>query len=173
MRCCVRMSHPTGSGFPVAEGNPLQGCRMGAEHRAGEAGMSLPEDCKPAGKWLKYDGKNTRDIMPGDETGKKWHPLGKIERWKKNYSVFQVIHEWFAEVWLMALWTDVIWSSLQACKETFPPIPEIGTAKSLRKFLITEDLFKILHFHPQSEPLQWFTASCGVWGTSEVRYWIK
>lgn len=118
--------------------------------------------------WEKYPWHNARGW-----NWKEMTSLGKDWEVEKNYSVFRVIQEWFAEVWLMALWTDVIWSSLQACKETFPPLPEIGTAKSLRKFLITEDLFKILHFHPQSEPLQWFTASCGVWGTSEVRYWIK
>lgn len=52
MRCCARMSSPTDFICSVAEGHPLQGCREIAEHCAGEgeAGMSLPEDCKLAGR---------------------------------------------------------------------------------------------------------------------------
>lgn len=41
-------------------------------------------------------------------------PWDRLRGKKKNYSFFLVIHEGFTEMWLMALWTDVISSSLQA-----------------------------------------------------------
>lgn len=51
MRCCEN-ELPTGFSCPVAEGDPLQGCRKITEHCAGEGelGMSPPGGCKQADK---------------------------------------------------------------------------------------------------------------------------
>lgn len=51
------MSRPTRFSCCVAEVDPLQRCSKITAVGEGEAGMSLPEECKPAGKWLNYDGK--------------------------------------------------------------------------------------------------------------------
>lgn len=58
-----------------------------AEHCAGEgeAGMSPPEEYKPAGKWLNYDGKNILFTLPmlcHSAWGENWKEISLGKNWE-------------------------------------------------------------------------------------------
>lgn len=143
-----------------------------AERGGGQAGMCLPEECKPAGKRLNYDGEIilfTLTVLCHSAWGENWKEISSLYAPLE----FPLFSSWLVNGLLKWGWwhfglmgTKVLYRTVKRLCLLFPK-NQRQSPSEVSRYRGFIQYFAFLFVVWTSLVV---TASCGVWGTSEGRH---